>query len=90
MTTYVALLRAVNVGGRQLKMDELKRIAGELGLENPRTFIASGNLLFASGKGKGALKRELEAAIEAGEIEARLESSEYVEFVGKNRERFGI
>jgi poly(A) polymerase len=38
----------------------------------------------------GDIKRALEAAIEAGEIEARLESSAYVEFVGKNRERFGI
>jgi len=63
VTSFVALLRAVNVGGRQLKMDELKRIAGELRLENPRTFIASGNLLFASDKGEAVLKRELEAAI---------------------------
>ncbi len=38
----------------------------------------------------GDIKRALEAAIEAGEIEARLETSAYVEFVGKNRERFGI
>jgi poly(A) polymerase len=38
----------------------------------------------------GDIKRALEAAIEAGEIEARLESSAYVEFVGKNRARFGI
>jgi poly(A) polymerase len=38
----------------------------------------------------GDIKRALEAAIEAGEIEARLESSAYVEFVGKNRERFGF
>ncbi|HVR19736.1 MAG TPA: HDIG domain-containing protein [Polyangiaceae bacterium] len=38
----------------------------------------------------GDIKRALEAAIEAGEIEARLEISEYVEFVAKNRERFGI
>jgi poly(A) polymerase len=38
----------------------------------------------------GDIKRALEAAIEAGEIEARLESTAYVEFVGKNRERFGI
>ena len=63
MTSYVALLRAVNVGGRQLKMDELKRIAGELGLERPRTFIASGNLLFESGKSEKALKPVLEAAL---------------------------
>jgi poly(A) polymerase len=38
----------------------------------------------------GDIKRALEAAIESGEIEARLESSAYVEFVAKNRERFGI
>ena len=63
MTVYVALLRAVNVGGRVLKMDELKRIAVDLGYSSPRTFIASGNLLFVSGKSEATVKRELEAAI---------------------------
>jgi uncharacterized protein (DUF1697 family) len=63
MTTYVALLRAVNVGGRQLKMNELKRIASEVELESPRTFIASGNLLFTSGKSEAEVKRELEAEL---------------------------
>ena len=63
MTAYVALLRAVNVGGRQLKMDELKRMAKELGYGSSRTYIASGNLLFTSDKGEAAVKRELEAAI---------------------------
>jgi uncharacterized protein (DUF1697 family) len=63
VTAYVALLRAVNVGGRQLKMDELKRVATGLGLVGARTFIASGNLLFSSGKSEAALKRELEAAL---------------------------
>ena len=64
MTAYVALLRAVNLFGRPLKMADLKRIAEELGLESPRTFIASGNLLFASGKSEGAVKAALEQAIE--------------------------
>ena len=63
MTAYVALLRAVNVGGRVLKMDELKRVAGELGLESPKTFIASGNLLFTSGEGEAAVKKALEKAL---------------------------
>jgi uncharacterized protein (DUF1697 family) len=63
VTAYVALLRAVNVGGRQLKMADLKRIAIELGLEGARTFIASGNLLFVSGKEEAALKAQLERAI---------------------------
>jgi len=55
MTAYVALLRAVNVGGRQLKMEDLKRIASEVGLQAPKTFIASGNLLFTSKKGEAAV-----------------------------------
>ena len=63
MTAYVALLRAVNVGGRVLKMDELKRVAGELDLESPKTFIASGNLLFTSGEGEAAVKKALEKAL---------------------------
>ena len=64
MTSYVALLRGINLGKRQLRMEDLKRIAGELGLERPRTYIASGNLLFASGKGEKTLKAELEKALE--------------------------
>src|SRR5256714_8052979 len=63
MTSYVALLRAVNVGGQLLKMDDLKRIASELGLGGPRTFIASGNLLFTSDRNEKDLKTDLESAI---------------------------
>lgn len=63
MTSYVALLRAVNVGGRQLKMAELKRIAEKIGLEQPRTFIASGNLLFESGGSAREVKAKLEGAL---------------------------
>jgi uncharacterized protein (DUF1697 family) len=64
MTTYVALLRGVNLmGGTTLRMTDLKAIAEGLGLERPRTFIASGNLLFASGKGEAAIKSMLQAAL---------------------------
>ncbi len=38
----------------------------------------------------GELKRELESAVERGEIEARLPSEAYVEFVRANRDRFGL
>jgi poly(A) polymerase len=38
----------------------------------------------------GELKRGLEAAVEAGEIEPHLTSEEYVAFVAANRERFGV
>jgi uncharacterized protein (DUF1697 family) len=49
MATHIAFLRAVNVGGTgKLSMAELKAMAVELGFENPRTHIASGNLVFES------------------------------------------
>jgi uncharacterized protein (DUF1697 family) len=63
MTAYVALLRAINVGGRKLLMDELKALGGELGFRNSRTFIASGNLLFTSNDSEAAVKGKLEAAL---------------------------
>ena len=63
MTAFVALLRAVNVGGRKLVMTDLKRIADEAGLEKVRTFIASGNLVFASDKSEGEVARLLESRL---------------------------
>ena len=63
MTAFVALLRGINLGKRQLKMDDLKRIAAKLGLDSPKTYIASGNLLFASDKTEKALKAALEKAL---------------------------
>ena len=64
MTACVALLRGVNLGKRQLRMADLRRIGAELGLGNPTTFIASGNLLFESSKPEAELKLELEEALE--------------------------
>jgi len=63
VTAYVALLRGVNLGKRNLKMDELRKIATNLGLDSAKTYIASGNLMFRSGKVEKALKTELESAI---------------------------
>ena len=45
-------------------MAELKSIAEELGFESPRTFIASGNLLFTSDKSEAHVQRALEQALE--------------------------
>lgn len=63
MTSFVALLRGVNLGKRQLKMEDLRRIATDLGLDDVRTYIASGNLLFRSSKNESTLKKQLEAAL---------------------------
>jgi len=47
MTTYIALLRAVNVGGTgKLPMAELKSMCAELGFRRIETYIASGNVVF--------------------------------------------
>jgi uncharacterized protein (DUF1697 family) len=65
MTRYAALLRAVNVGGRKVTMAELKTAAAELGYENARTLVASGNLVFDAKKtAPDKLEAALEAAIE--------------------------
>ncbi|MGZ8294015.1 MAG: DUF1697 domain-containing protein [Telluria sp.] len=49
MTTYIALLRAVNVGGTgKLPMSDLKSMCESLGFGNVQTYIASGNVVFDS------------------------------------------
>jgi uncharacterized protein (DUF1697 family) len=45
---YVAFLRAINVGGRVVKMPVLKKIFEALKLADVETFIASGNVVFTS------------------------------------------
>ena len=42
----IGLLRAINVGGHNVKMEYLRVLFSELGLMNIETFIASGNVLF--------------------------------------------
>ncbi|MEO7050856.1 MAG: DUF1697 domain-containing protein [Rhodanobacter sp.] len=65
MTRYVALLRAVNVGGTgKLPMSELKVMCEVLGFTEVRTYIASGNVLFTSRLGESALKRKLEKELQ--------------------------
>lgn len=63
MGRMVALLRAVNVGGRKLPMAELRALCAELGWEDVATYIQSGNLVFAGNGKPKAIEQELEAAI---------------------------
>jgi uncharacterized protein (DUF1697 family) len=61
MGSFVALLRAVNVGGTgKLPMSELKEMCEKLGFESVRTYIASGNVVFTSRKSETAIKAALE------------------------------
>jgi len=61
MTTFIALLRAVNVGGTgKLPMSELKSMCELAGFTNVRTYIASGNVVFDSSKSAAKVKSALE------------------------------
>lgn len=49
MSTYIALLRGINVGGNKIiKMQDLKAMFQSLGAQNVRTYIQSGNVVFES------------------------------------------
>ena len=49
MTIYIALLRGINVGGKnKIKMADLKSMFESIGLNRVETYIQSGNVLFES------------------------------------------
>lgn len=68
MTSYVALLRGVNVGGRaKLSMSDLRVLVSELGYSDVHTYIQSGNVVFTSTQRSPA---KIESAVEAGLLDA--------------------
>jgi uncharacterized protein (DUF1697 family) len=62
MGVHVALLRAVNVGGRSIAMATLRELLVELGLEDVGTLLQSGNAVFESDESPAALEVLLEKA----------------------------
>lgn len=93
MSTLVGFLRAVNVTGTgKLLMDDLRKICGKCGFGDVRTYIASGNVVFASKVTAAKAKATLEAALlkkmgkpcqvvirTADELEAILKANPYPE-----------
>ena len=65
MPRQLALLRAVNVGGRSVPMAELRECATAAGLKDVRSLLQTGNLLFEADVGDAELEALLEAAIQA-------------------------
>lgn len=59
---HIALLRAINVGGHNVRMDQLRKLFESLGSSNVETFIASGNVIFDS------------SATDVPALESRIES----------------
>jgi len=93
MTTFIGLLRAVNVGGTgMLPMKILAAMCGDLGFANVRTYIQSGNVVFQSKltreKTQAALERALAAHMgkkvdvmlrDLAELKAVLEANPFTE-----------
>jgi len=63
MSLHVAFLRGINLGKRQMKMAELKACLEDLGFDEVKTILASGNVRFRADESAG-LKERLEQALE--------------------------
>jgi uncharacterized protein (DUF1697 family) len=67
MERYVAFLRGMNLGGRRVKNEELRRQFEEMELADVACFRASGNVIFAaSGDGEEKLRTRIEAGLADG------------------------
>ena len=64
---YVAFLRGMNLGGRRIINDDLRRHFEEMGLEDVATFRASGNVIFGTAKREGEAKLAARVEAELGE-----------------------
>ena len=66
MTSYVALLRAINVGGTgKLSMTDLRRLCEQRGFQKVATYIQSGNVVFDSHLSELQVKQTLENVLAA-------------------------
>jgi uncharacterized protein (DUF1697 family) len=66
MAVIISLLRGVNLAGRnQIKMETLRALYESLGLEDPRTYVQSGNVVFRTKeRNLSALAKRIEDAVE--------------------------
>jgi uncharacterized protein (DUF1697 family) len=67
-TTYIALLRGINVGGHTVTMERLRELFRDLGYAGVRSYIQTGNVFFESGEQdvqtlRAAIERHLRAAL---------------------------
>ena len=76
MTARVALLRGINVGrGNRIAMADLRECLSEVGFEDVRTLLASGNVIFDApdGEGNDVLATRLhDAVLDAFDVDARV------------------
>jgi uncharacterized protein (DUF1697 family) len=102
-STFFALLRGVNVGGNSLKMDALREVCAGLGAENVRTYVQSGNVVFAASGSADRWTKSLEQKLlgqcrlpvsvivrTAKEIEAIAASNPFVKEKGIDAKRLAV
>lgn len=65
MSTHVALLRGVNVGGVRVPMARLRELAADLGWSDVATHLNSGNLLLSTDESTTVVGERLEKALRA-------------------------
>ncbi len=71
MTKYIAFLRGINVGKIRIKMTDLKSAFENMGCQDVKTYLQTGNVVFLSGKAMSDLKSQLEKGLsEAFKYEA--------------------
>lgn len=87
MPTQVAFLRAINVGGTKvIRMETLRVLCSAFGLENVRTYIQSGNVIFdarVTTTLEAGLERHLEQAL-GYHVEVFLRSMAELETIAKH------
>lgn len=75
-STYIALLRGINVGkAKRVAMDDLRQVIESLGFTNPRTLLNSGNAVFSSAR---ALKRTTAEDLRAALVKKTGVSSRFI------------
>ncbi|MEI9904349.1 MAG: DUF1697 domain-containing protein [Asticcacaulis sp.] len=65
MAVWIGLFRGINIGGNRMPMKDLVRRLEAEGLADVKTYIASGNVLFRSGRSHDDLKAVIESLVEA-------------------------
>jgi len=62
---YIAFFRGINVGGKNVvKMIDLKKLFTDMGFQDVRTYIQSGNVIFSSDRGRTSLAAEIECVFQ--------------------------
>jgi len=65
MAKYIAFLRAVNVGGRNVRMDEICGLFESAGASNAERFLASGNIIFDTrSRSRAGLTKKIEKTLD--------------------------